>query len=51
LEKVKFSQTNDSSALSCLAHVPAMYGTDLFAKSRNRTSYRLEVIGDRNSQV
>ena len=51
VERVKFSQTNDLSATSDLAYVPAMYNTDLRAKFCNRTSCRVEIIGGRNSQI
>jgi len=51
LEKVKFSQTDDPSATSDLAHVPAMQDTDLHTKFRSGTPCRLKVVGSRNSQI
>jgi len=48
---VKFSQTDDHSATSDLAHVLAMYDTYPHAKLRGHTSYHLEVIGGCNCQI
>jgi len=47
---VKFSETNDPSAISELAYSMATFDMGLRAKFRSRTSCRLEVIGGRISQ-